>query len=256
MKILFVFLIISPFYINSKPTAVIYRGPAACSNCPGAVAYALSSKYTIVYAGPNEKLNLKAALETNPQVFIQPGGDDDITVAWDDVKPYRQNIRDYVMNGGHFIGICMGGYLAGQYVIEDKPKSGYGLLDLTNSDAMEYTSSKGADITTNDDFLITVKWNGVNKHIYYQGGPAFYLGKAYASKAKIIARYTNNLIAAMIVPAGKGTVGVVGPHPEAPADWYDIFPGPPRPVTELFVKFVDQTCGKDCVNNSLRSKNN
>ena len=60
----------------------------------------------------------------------------------------------------------------------------------------------------------------------------------------------------MIVPAGKGTVGVVGPHPEAPADWYDIFPGPPRPVTELFVKFVDQTCGKDCVNNSLRSKNN
>ena len=240
-----IIIIISPYYINSKPTAVIYRGPAACSNCPGAVADALSSKYNIVYAGPNETLNLQAALATNPQVFIQPGGGDDMKVAWADVKPYRQNVIDYVTNGGHYVGICMGGFLASQYIIENDALSGYGLLGLTGSDAIDYTTTTGADITTNKDFLLNIKWNGVTKQIYFQGGPSFTLGSS-ATSAQILAYYSNNLIAAMIVPTGKGSVGVVGPHPEGNADWYSIFPGNPQPVTELFIELVDKTCGKDC----------
>jgi len=252
--ILCLLLTLSNYYINSKPTAVIYRGPAACENCPGAVSDALSSKYNIVFAGPKEELNLKDALATNPEVFIQPGGGDDLNVAWKDVGQFRQNVRDYVMNGGHYVGICMGGYLAGQSIIENDDLSGYGLLGLSDSDAIEYIGSIGADVTNMNDVLIKVKWDGVDKQIYYQGGPAFILGSTYADKAQVIARYSNNLIAAMIVPAGKGSVGVVGPHPEGDADWYADFAGNPQPVTELFIDFVNKTCGKDFVDNSLRLK--
>ena len=47
----------------------------------------------------------------------------------------------------------------------------------------------------------------------------------------------------MIVPVGKGKVGVIGPHPEGDETWYEIFPGKHSPVMELFVDFVDSTCG-------------
>ena len=47
----------------------------------------------------------------------------------------------------------------------------------------------------------------------------------------------------MIVPVGKGKVGVIGPHPEGDETWYEIFPGKHSPVMELFVDFVDNTCG-------------
>ena len=38
--------------------------------------------------------------------------------------------------------------------------------------------------------------------------------------AEVVARYPNGAPAALVAPYGEGRVGVVGPHPEATADWF------------------------------------
>jgi len=44
----------------------------------------------------------------------------------------------------------------------------------------------------------------------------------------VLATYDNGLPAAVVAPFGRGAVGVVGPHPEASADWYAAY-GLPLP---------------------------
>jgi hypothetical protein len=40
---------------------------------------------------------------------------------------------------------------------------------------------------------------------------------------EVLASYTNGLIAAAVAPCGSGRVGVLGPHPEAPSEWYQDY---------------------------------
>ena len=40
------------------------------------------------------------------------------------------------------------------------------------------------------------------------------------SQMTVLAHYTNGAIAAVVAPVGSGKVGLCGPHPEAPLDWY------------------------------------
>ena len=89
-------------------------------------------------------------------------------LAWKSVTPYKESIINYVTKGGHYVGICMGGYLAGQRLNKRRdPKSGYGLLRMADSNAIEYTRTKGADTKNDKDFLATIIWKGEKKRIYY-----------------------------------------------------------------------------------------
>ncbi|MEC3981503.1 hypothetical protein QMK34_40345, partial [Amycolatopsis sp. H20-H5] len=55
--------------------------------------------------------------------------------------------------------------------------------------------------------------------MYFQDGPEFKLQEN--ATANVLARYDNDLPAALVTPYGAGRVGVVGPHPEADQSWYD-----------------------------------
>jgi glutamine amidotransferase-like uncharacterized protein len=102
----------------------------------------------------------------------------------------------------------MGAFLAGT-------NPGFELLTESGSDALDYPKEAGAQFTDMGDHLVDIEWRRTRRKVYYQGGPSFKAGAA----SHVIATYTNGQPAALIAPFGKGFVGVVGPHPEAPESW-------------------------------------
>jgi glutamine amidotransferase-like uncharacterized protein len=146
---------------------------------------------------------------------VQPGGGNDFHAAWHSVKAFTGPLREFILNGGRYLGICMGGYLAGS-------GPGYNLLPGNCND---YTRTRGAEVHNADrNAVITVRWPAAHRRsirkMFYQDGPYFWLNKRV--DGQVFARYTNGLIAAMVVRFGNGKVGVSGPHPEANRSWYQL----------------------------------
>lgn len=224
--------------IINKPLAVIYNGPASCDSCTDAAAGPLLEKYDIIIAGPNEKVKLREALKMNPEIFIQPGGGDDMKTAWDDVGPFKNDIRNYVSNGGNYIGLCMGGYLAGEFTDDGVADGGYKLLEQSGSYSDAYIDSKNAEFKTTAETVLDFNWEDSNKKIFFQHGP--YFSKPLDSSSKIIAYYKNKEIAAMITKFGNGNVAVVGPHPEATEDWFTEYNLNPVNNLDIYLDFIDQ----------------
>jgi len=213
----------STFKMTSKPPiALVYRGSAGCDGCSEAVAYLLKkdTKYSfkIIYVGPREKVSIEHGLKLhNVVLYAQPGGDGTVDSAYRNLRSDSAAINKFVKNGGRYLGFCMGGYLADNY--------GF------NVRANEYTTLRGAEVTTDDDSVVKVTWRGKPRYMYFQDGPYF------TGKGDIIAKYTNGKTAALIKTCGKGKVGVCGTHPEADSTWgvYD----PDGVDTDLGIDLID-----------------
>ncbi|MGV4988919.1 BPL-N domain-containing protein [Streptomyces sp. NRAIS4] len=191
--------------------ALVYRGPGACGGCAEAVAALLKRAprpFTVRYVGPEEDVPLTAAGLADADVYVQPGGDDDLDGTWAKLRGAAGAIRDWTRDGGRYLGFCMGGYLAGR-------DPGFGLLP---GDTDEYITSPRASVRDERDTVVPVTWKGKPRHMYFQDGPFFVLDDG--ADAAVLARYDNGTAAAVVAPYGKGRVGVVGPHPEADASWY------------------------------------
>lgn len=193
----------------AQPIALVYRGPVVgCTGCSEAVKVLLESDtnydFDVRYVGPNETLSVQAGLAlSNVVLYAQPGGDGDLDSAYSRVSSNASAIRNFVQNGGRYLGFCMGGYL-----VDDDP--GYAL----GIDTDQYIASSGADVTTEDDAVVKVLWRGNYRWMYFQDG-SYFIPETGVAGQTILARYTNNKVAAMVQPYGQGKVGVSGPHPEA-----------------------------------------
>lgn len=197
----------------SQPIALIYRGPAACKGCPESVAALLQDKYNIIYAGPKEKVDVNEKTLSTATLYVQSGGGD-LDQIWPHVRNYASHIRKYVKHGGKYLGVCLGGYLAGTL-------PGYDLLPGSGQ-TDQYITSKGAVVKTEIDTVVPVLWRGKLRHVYFQDGARFELDLK-AAPTQILAYYTNGEIAAAVQDVGQGRVGMVGPHPEADQEWYDMY---------------------------------
>lgn len=155
------------------------------------------------------------------------------------MKGYKKPLQDYVSNGGHYLGFCLGAYMAG-------PGYGFDLLPrgVTVGSEIEQRNSQ---VTKDDDTVIQVDWTfqdgktEPNRWLYFQEG-AFIKGLDGRNGA-VLARYSKSRdVAASVTIRGKGSVGLVGPHPEAdeswckslsndcvPADWLDDDAGVTNP---------------------------
>ncbi|MFE3798832.1 hypothetical protein KHQ06_26310 [Nocardia tengchongensis] len=193
------------------PVALVYRGPASCDGCPEAAAdlLARSGRFTVKFTGPDSELPLDGATLATASVYVQPGGGDDVAHARRQMDPYAAAITDYVRSGGRYLGICMGGYLAGTV-------NGFALWP---GEVEQYSDSPGAEIHTTADTVATVDWRNHNQQMYFQDGPFFAVPDS-ADPPQILARYRNGAAAAVVAPSGKGRIALVGPHPEAPESWY------------------------------------
>ncbi len=198
----------------AEPIALVYRGPiAGCAGCSEAAAALLQSDPTwdfdVRYVGPDEDLSVQEGLALPDAIlYVQPGGDGDLDEAFDLVSGNAAAIRTFVKDGGRYLGICMGAYM-----VDDDP--GYDLRLNTN----QYITTYGADVTDDDKSMVEITWRGEKRKVYFQDGP-YFVPSWLTWGETILARYSNNKIAAMVQPYGKGKIGVSGVHPEAPQSWY------------------------------------
>ena len=193
------------------PLALVYRGPAACRGCAEAVVALLESgpsPFRTAYCGPDEQRSLSAESLAGAALYAQPGGGDDLDAAWAAMRPFGGALRNWIRGGGRYVGFCMGGFLAGS-------DPGFSLLP---GDSGEYITSSGATVHSDEDAVVSVRWGGSDRVVYFQGGP--YFSVPGGDGVNILGTYSNGLVAALVAPFGSGRVGVTGPHPEAPASWY------------------------------------
>ena len=150
-------------------------------------------------------MQLSAQALSSAVLYAQPGGGDDLESAWSEMRPYANDIRNWVRGGGHYLGICMGGYLAGR-------DPGFGLLP---GDSDEYITPPGATVRTDGDALVAVRWHRQPRHLYLQDGPYFERPNCGAT---VLATYSNGLAAALVARYGRGSVGISGriPRPRPP----------------------------------------
>jgi len=201
---------------GARPVALVYRGPAGCPGCSEAVAALLHNSkwgFDVKYVGPNERLSISDGLKLpNVKLYAQPGGNGSLSQAYRSLRNDARDIQNFVKNGGRYLGICMGGYLAGA-------TPGFNLLP---GDTDEFVTSPGATVESTKDTTVDVNWRGQSRYMYFQDGPYFILNRG-ARGVTLLATYTNGEIAAMVAVYGKGKVGGSGPHPEAGRSWYRAY---------------------------------
>ncbi len=200
---------------TSSYVAAVYRGRPGCSDCAEAAAELLQRalpRLKIVYVGPRETQPLNREILSQAQIYVQPGGDESVREGAILMRRYASDIRYFVQQGGRYLGICMGGYLAG---------SNPGFELLQDSESERYVGSENSKVDDDSNTLVKMTWRNLSFPIFFQDGPFFFFRHDPNPGTQILARYAHNqAVAAMISTYGLGKVGVIGPHPEAPEAWY------------------------------------
>ena len=188
--------------------ALIYNGPVAASGSTAALAAVAQQDGLPVKFVPD--IRDLPGLLPGAKVFIIGGTQDDLSPLVAAFTPdIIAAVKDYLQNGGRYLGICGGGFMASTGWDEDgRHFTPLGIIP----------AASGAFLPDTAPAILPVNWLGQTRQMFYQGGPAFYLAPT-AQGARIIASYADGRVAAFISPYGRGEVAVSGPHPEAAQTW-------------------------------------
>lgn len=205
---------------TGRPRAVVHRSQDREGRlCADAIAEVLQGswrRFDVAFAGPAGTHPLSEELLATADLYVQPGGGT-LHRAYRRLRPDRAIVRAYVGAGGRYLGICLGGYLAGA-------TPGF---DLLPGDTDRYIDLPDAEVRHDGESVIPVVWRGAERLVYFQDGPHFVVDE---DDVEVVARYRNGVIAALVAPFGSGRVAVCGPHPEASPDWFEDLPvGPSLP---------------------------
>lgn len=147
-------------------------------------------------------------------------------------------IRDFVRNGGNYLGVCAGAFLALEKIRPDSPRIG-GLVPFREQLEEAYRGWAQTTVRfTDDGFEKLGILGGTKRHVLYWGGPVILPGSPVAdADIKVLAEYRGNMIntfsgksispmtghAAIIGgTCGKGKIVLCGPHPESSENTQDI----------------------------------
>lgn len=192
--------------------ALVYRGRGGCTSCANAAARAVRA------AGLQVEFVGSAGI--TPEVFkdvvlwVQPAGNA-ITVAETMGADRLALLREFVKNGGNYVGFCSGAFLADKNVDDEGKVKGLGLISFPSADY----------IPVEDDetpVMVWMNWNGERRHVFFNGGATFNIPPSKRRSVRIIATYEKDDMPATIeVIYGQGRVVLSGAHPEAPLVWKD-----------------------------------
>ena len=192
-----------------KPTIALFIADPKCSVQSGnGIMKALGEHY-------NFKLFSKNILEDNffeeVDIVAVPGGFGD-SDSYDSLLKHSANrIREFVSNGGRYLGICMGAYWADSHY--------FNILDDVR--AVQYIKQPNTCTRRPHAKNMPVMW----KDRYSMVEPYkmfFYDGCALVgdkSKFETIATYSNGDAMAII----QNRIGLIGCHPESEQFWYDSY---------------------------------
>lgn len=218
MLILIGFLFICVFYSTNSSfadensgAALIYNGKFADSASAKALSK-LAGEFGLKTVWFNHPRTLKTLKLLKKVKIVIIGG----TV--DDINPFAksftadivQALKQFINEGGAYLGICGGGYLASSgWEEKDGFMKAMGLVPFASD---SYLTDPKAQI-------IQIKWNNETRSVYYQFGPKFLLPEN--ASENVIARYDDNSVAAFSSTTGMGKIVLAGPHPEADETWID-----------------------------------
>jgi glutamine amidotransferase-like uncharacterized protein len=137
------------------------------------------------------------------------------------------SIRNFVKNGGRYLGICLGAYWASHYYFD--------ILE-PGTDVGQYITRPNADTKRPHAKGQLVTWKGQLESMYFYDGCAI-----IGNNLDVVATYSNGDPMAVI----QGRVGLIGCHPESTKVWYDYHSWMPRHWHEgrhhkLLLDFVNQ----------------
>jgi len=114
-------------------------------------------------------------------------------------------IKQFVQQGGKYLGICMGAYWAGSHYLN--------ILD--GVDAEQYITRPGTDTRRPHAKNLNVTWYGREENMYFYDGCALTGSGTFDT----ISTYANGDPMAII----QNNIGLMGCHPEAEQFWYDSY---------------------------------
>jgi len=190
---------------TARPLVLIYDGPGACKGCPAEIrSLAERAGYTARLIKPSEITPAQLSLAS---AYIQPGGDNTMEVRRAVGSKGLAALKDYVVGGGKYLGICLGGTLASTGPDDDGQM--LGLLPVK--------AHESGDVNPR---IVPVEIEGEGQRaVFVQDPPWFTLIDRTDKSIKVIARYSDRRIAGVSGPSGKGHVVLFGPHFEAGPDW-------------------------------------
>lgn len=183
--------------------ALFLHHPECSEDCVKAMVDVLSVNYKIKIF--EEKDLDDDNFFNDLDIIAFPGGIGDSDSYIDFFTRTRANrIANFISNGGHYLGICMGAYWGGSRYFD--------LLDSV--DATQYIKRPNAKVRRSFGTVAEVEWDGSKEYMYFYDGCSL-VGDE--SKFETVARYANGDPMAII----QGRVGLIGCHPEAPLWWYE-----------------------------------
>ncbi len=197
-----------------------------------------------------DRSRILAAELQNIEATIMPGGYS--TFQRNSLGNQGMNtLRQFVKQGGRFLGICAGGYVASRDVHWEKKHYPYPLelFDGTAEGALDSIAAWPRDSGVSLKLTEAGRLRGLTEEaegtFYYKGGPHFHGG----TQCTVLATYPNGSAAIISRPYGQGEVVLNGIHYERPApqerDGDDVPPAP-RATGDVFqglLKMASKTRG-------------
>ena len=187
-----------------KPTIALFVADPFCSvQSANGIIKALGNDYLFKLFSKNE---VEYDFFDGVDIVAVPGGFGDASSFGRLFKANQNRIKEFVTQGGKYLGICMGAYWAGLYYLN--------ILD--NVDAVQYITQPDTDTRRPHAKDINIVWQGHPNRMFFYDGCAL-VGDA--GKFNTIATYANGDAMAII----QNNIGLIGCHPEAESFWYDSY---------------------------------
>lgn len=183
--------------------AIFLHQPYCSVQSGNGIIKALSPHYSF-------KIFTRHDLETNffddVDIICFPGGLGDASTFDFLTKENGQRIRDFVNQGGGYLGICMGAYWAGSEYFDI----------VSDVDAVQYLTRPGTDTRRPHAKNINITWKDEPMNMFWYDGCAL-VGDE--TKFETVARYANGDPMAIL----QNNIGLIGCHPESEKHWYDSY---------------------------------
>ena len=209
-----------------KPTIALFIRDPKCSVQSGnGIMQALGDYYRFKIFS---KDRVEDVFFNDVDMVAFPGGIGDSNSFHTILEPNQAVIKQFVNNGGRYLGICMGAYWAGSNYFD--------ILDSV--DAVQYLARPGADTRRPHAKNISINWQGQPMSMFWYDGCAL-VGDS--SKFETVATYANGDAMAII----QNKIGLIGCHPESEQFWYEGYSWMrphwhERRHHQLLLEFVDQ----------------
>jgi glutamine amidotransferase-like uncharacterized protein len=180
--------------------ALFIHQPKCAVQCGNGMIKALSPHYRFKIFTRHE---LEDDFFDDVDMVAFPGGMGDSDSFHYLMRENGDRVKEFLHNGGKYLGICMGAYWAGsQY------------FDILNSvDAVQYITRPNTDTRRPHAKSISVTWKEQPMKMYFYDGCAF---EGDESNFETIARYANGDPMSII----QNRIGLIGCHPESEKHWY------------------------------------